>query len=585
MDSKLILFACSNENQVRIFEPVARAFERRGCRILFISFDSYYAQKASSLLNNLGLEFLELPSIDRVSQWWSLSVQEQLPYLQRAFAEVERLFTTQKPSVAIVGNDYGVLEQMFIRMAEAYNCRTVRIQDGIQTFERFAVGQQMSPVLLGDGGCELYCLWSDALVDNARARGIGASFCASSNPRYDSLYGWQRERSKKDRIKVLVATQCFSKYNEMTLGAEVSMYERIIRQLFVRHDVDCILKLHPQSNTAECYENLVEEFGSSKLNILSQGDSIEVLKQIDAVIAVSSTICVESLAMNIPSRRLLSWMDKSSKAQQRFIKKDNEFRAQIAALDFPCSLTLEEGSREDFMREFLNPIDGKASERVVDAVFELSNACRTQTAVISDEPEFSIILESAEWKNATVIYSLLRQLNTSFEILAADRSESGIAAKQIQTSIVDTRLQMLHLPKYSQSASILEMINKCKGKTILRLDTNVIALPGLLNSAKEGFELNPEAKILFFSYSQRNSFGHAVQHCFIPNGLSLRQIMSSALAVNLTKVYAVRNNRDSFTACLQNNVDNPDLFLLGGIIDSLDSVGVYEVPEGVRYLL
>ena len=574
--AKAVFFTCSNENQVKLFMPVARQLRQIGYSPVFVSLDNYYRQKASSLLRSLDMEWTELPCSLPASEWWDLAETQREPLLREAWRALDQLFAARRPAVSVVGNDYGAVEQLSIRAAELYAARTVWIQDGIVHIPPLRPNQRIEPVSLADGGCELVCLWCDRLSNNARNRGIGSEIVTSGNPRYDVLAGQPLYRPHAGPYTVMIAVQCFSKYGLLTVAQEISVYERIARQLLERPDVSVLIKLHPQTAAVDCYQRLAERLGS-RVTVISEGDSLAVLEKIDALFTISSTVSIESTAMGIPTRRLMSYVSKDA---EMFAAKDAEFEAQIKSTDFPRSISLESMSRAEFLRMFLRDIDGLATERIASAIKDLAD----KKVIRTEAPLMTMLLESADQTPIAAIRSLLRPGSPGVEILFVDRSVQGDHFRRIEDDISDPRVRLMHIPRTSQSAAVRAALGECRTDLVLRFDSGCIALPGMLERFRRAFELRPDAAVLLSSSGWRNRVGVVEQLQILESNQSLNDLLKDPMAHNALLAYGFRCDPRLLANELANIDENIDLQLIARLVRDFDNPRRIVTLPGIGFL-
>lgn len=543
---KAIVFACSNENHVKIFTPVAGALAEEGFLPLFFTFDGYYAQSASRGTALLPYPWFEVGEGRQNTNWWQLSALVQQEQVVEAEQRLFSLLRDKFISCCVLGNDYGPLEQCTIRQAELLGIRTVRIQDGTNVapppLDALARGHAL---LLGDGGCELNCVWASSIAEGFRTRGISGRLSVSGCPRYDALPQRRPPKEAQSVKTVLVATQCFEKFGLLTLGTELALYDHIIRIVLRRNDTRVILKLHPQTMTPEPYYVLSQTY-NGLVSVDTETDSLSLLSQVDALLTITSTIAIEAALMGVPTRRLDSLLAKYSREQ--FQQYHEEFISQIDSPDFPESLSFEGESREAFIERHIGAQDGKAAKRICEEIKalisgEAEDSTDVSSSVTTIPPDTTVVILAQEAKTTIhAVRSVLRPGKVTREVLLLDPSTQGYLGENIRKAIGDERLRIIPVPNLPPVQALGLAFAEARSEVVLRLDSSCVALPGFVEHHLRALSSEHAGAVTLSCYGWRNQVGIVEQLHTLPNTITLKSLLADPLAANLVLAYGLRKS-------------------------------------------
>ena len=575
-NNQLILFAASNANHARIFMPVAESLAVCGYRINFLSFDHYYAQNAESALRKTQFSVTSLPSSKEIKDWWSYELEQTRPFIEEARLHIDALFFETRPSVLIVGNDWGPIEQTCIRTAEQYGTQTIFLQDGMhQAFPLDPQDRIHSP-RLSDGGCDLSLVWTAETIEQLAARGIYGDLRVTGNPRYDRLFNLVRKKSENG-YTVLLATQCFARYGQTTPAQEVSMYERILRQLLERKDVRVLIKLHPQTNIEQSYHKLAEGFGE-RVAIVENEDSLETLEQVDAVVAISSTVYLEALSAGIPSRPLPHFLVPDV---EYFETQESIYLSELRSDRFP------ESFRDSYKRlsvpeaQFRENVDGRATERVVAAISSVINA---PTISLATEPKVSVVSVITNVRSTLNLRTLLRKSNFPFELICVDTSQDGEPNKFLSREVRDSRLKVVSAPLATHAQACVLGLTNCRAEIVLRFSLNCISRPGAIENFYNELASNPNATVAFSAYGWRNSFGFMEQLHTAPRNATISQLFQDPAWPILESAYALRCKPQDLAPRLAQINDDFDRQLIAGVVGNLTDPAKVTISSKILYL-
>lgn len=336
-------FICSTGTQVDTFLPVMHsisAIEETKC--IWVSLDGYYKWDAEKTLEGHKLEYVSLKTQNFNQQFTKLSLPLMYWYLLTDIKKkILNLLNQETLDVLIFGNDRGLIEKLFIRLAKAHGVKTLLIQDGmiwsneVRTFtlkSRFdntikillkdVLKESLSwimrklnisylaPSYLGQGKCDLIAVMGEAAKQNLVLRGIDPNqIIITGQPRYEYLIksiGDVHELKKRlditsNYLILSVFTSAFK--NVMKSNASQQQQEDFIKKLinyienYYPQKVRLFLKPHPRESVRE-YELLTKN--RPWINIVREYSSLEIINLSSLIISVPSTIMAEACLMNKP---------------------------------------------------------------------------------------------------------------------------------------------------------------------------------------------------------------------------------------------------------------------------------------------
>ena len=499
------LFVCVNDNHVHILLPVARCIEAHGNEVHFLSFDTYYANSARHALEKENIPWTELPSSHCKGQWYSYEWggEAQTIATFEAVRELESFFSAYQPSCAVFGCDLGQLETLTIRAAERHGARTVLVQDGVLSTNTMPEETLSEWLQVGDGGCELLCVWGSGWVGHAKARGIGGEISVTGNPRYDYIAHTESPTNNEHNKTILVATGCKAKYNLRDPKEEVLIYERLLKQLLSQTTAQIILKLHPQQIPLEDYYALGERLGNRVEVIhLESFSAVLCRRKIDLMVTIGSTVAIECAAMGIPIA-LLSYIDSdfvdTLYRDVPFVYREEErFLSYLGG--FPDSFRQSPDRTKTFVENYAGRVDGKAYERVSDEILRHANKQVAPKSISS-----LVVFDGTEADPVGTVRSILRGTGQVGEIIVADVSTDGTRGESLTQCITDRRFQLIHLPGESYGNALNRLLSTATGEVIACLEGNCTALPGWGESFYESLQESPKRKVSLSWYGARNS--------------------------------------------------------------------------------
>jgi glycosyltransferase involved in cell wall biosynthesis len=578
LKNQKFLFVPSNGNQVKMFRPLIEKLREAGGDFYFISPDQFYRQNANIKLKESAYKFEELICSTEMVDWWGLTEDERKPLAEPLYEQFERIFVKQKPTCLITGNSLGEIEQIAIRIAEKFNIATVQIQDGVVMSEPLnwqRAGVHRANIF--DGGCELACVWGEYLKGQFTKYGFSGRICNTGNPRYDILSSWKGYQPHSGSFTVLLATQCWTRYKAMTPAQEISIYQRIIEQILVREDVRIFLKPHPATINLETYERMTESYGG-RVEFINQGDSIDILRSIDLLVTVTSTVSVEAGLMGIPVAKLDYLMSDSVKIFELW---DKSFEENLASSEFPLNFLGWRYTSEQLYEKYTRSVDGLSTERTLNAIIDLLK--ERQQYSKTEKPELSVIVEVNEVDPVSSVASVLRQTDVNLEVIAVDCSENHFVAKKLEECMKDPRLKVYRGIVKNFNGSLRGAIDICGGRYIGKVDGRCIVYPGWASRIVDELKQDNNAACGTSWFGLRNGFGISQTiHTTAPR-LSPERLAQDSRWGLFIRAYVVNADRLREVTLPNDNDANYDLNLIARVSGSTNQDTIRVIP-GLLFL-
>lgn len=328
-------FVCSTQAQAEMFLPVMQAIADSGRHGFFwIALDDLLKRGAGKTLRNNSVPYLTLKGDIGSGRFTELPLPLMYWHLLRGVRRrINDILSDQRPDVLLLGNDRGLIEKHFIRLAKRQGALTVLLQDGllwqseVRTFDRrryanaspgyllrdcakealsrtlCAVGAfHLAPSYMGQGGCDLILVMGQATRRILAARGIEPGrVVVAGQPRYDRVAqevepsGVLREKLHLpvDRLLISFLSTDWDRQRQKKL------VERLASFAEQRHPQQLYLLVKPHPNTPpEEYEGLLA--GNRCAGVIRGAGSLDVLAASDLVITVPSTIIAEAALLRKP---------------------------------------------------------------------------------------------------------------------------------------------------------------------------------------------------------------------------------------------------------------------------------------------
>lgn len=367
-----VLFVCSNSNHAKIFLQIAPVLREYGLSIGFLSLDSYYRQGSSPVLQDSAVFFVELQSPRIDFDWFSESSKNRFNFGRFAQSRIKNLLDASSPSVVVLGNDIGMIEQLFIGCSSDFGIKTILFQEGIWNIGDMP--RSTTNLVLGDGGCDAICVWGPLTAESLRGRGYAGRIFVTGNPRFEEgLKNLSEIRGKNLNNTVLITGQCFSKYGLVTKDQEFQFYTKLFDDVLSFESFRVVFRPHPQQDVAS-YAEIVKE----RFLVDTSPDPFESILRSDVVLTVTSTTGTEALLLGKPVGFLSYFLGPIDyyRGIKISIGSRDELMALMAENEFPKNLLMTDREGGDLVRSIHREIDGKSSKIAADSIRDLAFSSR-----------------------------------------------------------------------------------------------------------------------------------------------------------------------------------------------------------------
>jgi hypothetical protein len=489
-----IVILCSVAQQVPLVTPVADLLAARGWTVEMLSLDAFTGLDVTPAIRRTPHRWHELRNpMPPSSNQTAATLATELDRRARAY------FADGGGAVLLLCNDVGHLERTVLRRAESSGWRTALLQHGTFTTDQPAPREHLVHYDDGDAGVDLICAWGDGFAGRLRARGVGGQVTVTGNPRYDTLtpdMSRSRTPAAGASVRVVVAAQAWSRYGYGTETDEIAVYTRIIEILLEQPRVNVVLKLHPQQHQAP-YRRLAAQH-ASRLDLVAEGDSLELLRTADAAVTVTSTFGLEAVLMGVPTV-LLSYLETRYElpdfADYPFRSRSElEFRDSVRDPGFPEMLSLTGPQVTHLTSQLAHRLDGLAATRVADALTTLAAPVRKT----GETPVMTVLVwwRRDDHDTAAALATLLRQDGVTVTVLNTCHDASPI----LSTLGEHPTLRVLEVADRSPHHAIAVALGRTDTELIAWFEASCLALPGWAPGLANALERHPDATIATSAY-------------------------------------------------------------------------------------
>ncbi|MCB0329565.1 MAG: hypothetical protein KDD70_07875 [Bdellovibrionales bacterium] len=534
-EQNCFVFLAATANQALIFAKLKEQLDKCGIESRFLTLENIYKQTAHLAFQKAGIPYEPIPLNNPPDDWCALDRPERNPYLQEVTSWAWRYFSAPAIHTLIVGNDVGDIEQICIRSAERFGIRTVRIQDGIQGLRRdfpvkvddeFQAPTLFSPIPM-EGGCEIYCVWSDYMKLMFEERGLAGDVKVTGSVRHDEFADIPpyKERRHKEKFVIGVAGQPFASYGDMWPAQEVSLYQHIIQMCLSRHDIEVIFRPHPESRMFDSY-TLAFQNQCDRVSIEMGAPLSEFLRNIDALVTVDSSVAGEAAALGIPAQRLLHLRTRTSGEVLRV--HEQRFMEYLHGTDFPFigeSALLPDNSNvsafrpRDFANTYVGTFDGKAVARTINVLIE-AEIPRNEAS----DSGVTILIETIGQDPMAAINTSLKNIRPSDQVLVIDRTPESAVENFFSKRIVDPRLRILRAPLLPLIEALDVGLSHLTTPFILRLTPGTHLLPGALDMFRDQFLAEPNVSFVSSCFFGRNECAASEGFVKVPDSLNYEDL-------------------------------------------------------------
>lgn len=211
-----------------------------------------------------------------------------------------------------------------------------------------------------------------------------SSLIVTGNPIYDTIFQEIQEikdeskDSKKNRV-LLVTSSVFGFEQNWVKIKKDHMIKKVISEIkkhnkSSKHNkpIELSIKIHPSRESLEEYRNLIHKIDPS-IMIYQKESILELLKETDVVISTSSgTAMVYGLLLKKPLiiHDCLE-LDHDELLERELVVECKELSNIIPSIEKAISFNPPTKNIDEFFKDILLKLDGKAAERISDAIVNL----------------------------------------------------------------------------------------------------------------------------------------------------------------------------------------------------------------------
>jgi len=316
-----------------------------------------------------------------VSFWQSLK-----PFLIHFFnkkisdsiSEIEhakKFLLDKKPSVVILLSENGVTEQIMLKLAKKFSIQTVLLQHGLMLDNPSA--ENYNKILGGNlpVNSTKFFAWGNSSAEYvSQSIGYNDKIETVGSPNIDRVFLQRKNIVKKSNIVLLLAT---GPRDQQFVGHNVNewnKYENLIKKIcsvVAKHNLDLIIKRHPDMAESNFSKNFSQEFPSVK--ILKHAEILDLLLLSKIIISVGiSTSIFEAQILEKPVISVIVGHDvygsPKSVSQSCIEIKISDFEENFSKLvNDPQSYQQIVQNANDELKENFNNI-GQSAKKILDSL-------------------------------------------------------------------------------------------------------------------------------------------------------------------------------------------------------------------------
>jgi hypothetical protein len=320
-----VLLVCSNDTHVRMFAPVVTALARRKASTTMVTLDAFYGQGANRAADELGLAATTLQRPGGPLTGRHFYRRRTTAIWRDVLASkkgVDRILDEAGPDALVVGNDFGLIEKLFLERASRLPAKTILVQDGklaahrprersIESSLLRGAKRVFSPLLsaaglrylaaseYGEWGADTMCATGERGYQLLRARaGAGSEVITTGQPRYDALgtlIPLAQSRAREGSVVTMLTTPfSMSGLGDEPQRRQDELVVQLEQELTATNRVLWV-KPHPRESE-ERYRRLCRRPATR----IQTGDAGETLARSDAAVIGISTVIEEAGLLGCP---------------------------------------------------------------------------------------------------------------------------------------------------------------------------------------------------------------------------------------------------------------------------------------------
>ena len=347
--------------------------------------DLIYAAATFSLMDyglSTAAKFLKIPVLSR---WYNplgvIPKKRQESFLRSC---ASRFFESSVPTDSIDSKKQFMRRGRFFLFKYRYllktlqSCKLGKINSFLKTMKIFKYFLKMGTHEgLPEFANDLHWLENEQLYETLVELGYSKdSLVVTGNPMYDSVFEKLKNFDNKKettKIDVLFAPLALYEHGMMSKQENEETIKKTIIEILKNREINVSVKLHPSTQILENYQKIINE----SVPIFHQGDILDHLAKNDILITYpgNSSILVFSLMMKKPmilcnyfNRKPGVYVENKLAIECIDPKKLVDIIHKVSKKN-----PIPNERIEEFVKEFFYKPDGKASERLCDAIIGLIN--------------------------------------------------------------------------------------------------------------------------------------------------------------------------------------------------------------------
>lgn len=229
----------------------------------------------------------------------------------------------------------------------------------------------------------LHFVESEALIESLVRNGFEkSSLVVSGIPMYDTVFQKLQELQKSTKIRndskihVLLLTHAMYEHGYWTRGQRDKLVREIVSEVIKHGDeISLTVKIHPSSEILAEYQSLINPI-NPKIPIHQKGDILDFIFACDVVLAYSTeSALLYALVLGKPII-ILNFFDLEHDLflERGLVYECKENSSLISLIKQGMKSNLATKSKlDEFVREFLYKLDGRASERIGNTLLHLTS--------------------------------------------------------------------------------------------------------------------------------------------------------------------------------------------------------------------
>ena len=199
----------------------------------------------------------------------------------------------------------------------------------------------------------------------------------TGNPSYDELFKKaqkKEERQNDEKFQILVlTTTIIGDSKKKTIEKRNLFISEIIKKIEHKEKNEIFFKIHPTHENLNEYKKIVNSI-DPKIIIYQKEELVDLIKKADLIISpVSSTSVVSALIQKKP---IIIWnvfeVQNDSLLENKLALECKDPNELGDLVEKSKTMKISDKKIEEFIAKYLFKADGKAAERIADAIFKLA---------------------------------------------------------------------------------------------------------------------------------------------------------------------------------------------------------------------